>query len=101
MLVWQAAELNEWAVVIRRCLKNGYLENAAAVTDVAVPHAFSLADPETVSGILRPAGFDDVTVTDVHHPVFYGADVAAALDWVRGFATVTEAVKGLNEEAAS
>lgn len=96
MMVWQAAELNEWAVVIRACL-----ESDSRSGDLAGPDAFSLADPPTVLGILNAAGFDDVTATDVHEPVYYGPDVAAAMEWVRGFATVTTALERLGDEAAA
>jgi hypothetical protein len=35
--------------------------------------------------MLQAAGFAGVDFTDVREPVYYGPDVAAALDWVRGF----------------
>ena len=50
--------------------------------------------------ILQAAGFADVTFTDVHEPVYYGPDVAAALDWVRGFTCTSEALKRLDPAAA-
>jgi SAM-dependent methyltransferase len=79
MMVWQAHERNEWAVAIRHSL-------ASAAAASAGPDPFSLADPPAVKAILEAAGFADVTFADVHEPVYYGPDVAAALDWVRGFA---------------
>jgi hypothetical protein len=30
------------------------------------------------------AGFADIAFTGVHEPVYYGPDVAAAVDWIRG-----------------
>jgi ubiquinone/menaquinone biosynthesis C-methylase UbiE len=75
MLVWQERDRNEWATAIRESL-----------TDVPVPprglNAFSLADPAVTEGILAEAGFTDVGFSDVHEPVFYGADGATALDAV-------------------
>ena len=47
------------------------------------------------------AGFADVAFTDVHEPVYYGPDVAAALDWVRGFACTSEVLKRLDPAAAA
>jgi SAM-dependent methyltransferase len=90
MMVWQAAERNEWEVAIRR------------VVGVAsgVPDAFSLADPPNVTGILAAAGFADVAFTDVHEPVYYGPDVATALGWVRGFACTREILGRLDPAAA-
>jgi hypothetical protein len=54
-----------------------------------------------VTEILRAAGFTGVAFTDVHEPVYYGPDVAAALDWVRGFTCTSEALKRLDPAAAA
>jgi ubiquinone/menaquinone biosynthesis C-methylase UbiE len=98
MMVWQAHERNEWDVVIRQSL-------AAAEEPTALPSAgpdpFSLADPPTVQQILEAAGFADLAFTDVHEPVYYGPDVAAALNWVRSFACTSEVLKRLDPAAAA
>jgi ubiquinone/menaquinone biosynthesis C-methylase UbiE len=98
MMVWQAHEHNEWDVAIHQSL-------AAADEPVAVPSGgpdpFSLADPPTVTQILEVAGFADVTFTDVCEPVYYGPDVVAALDWVRGFTCTSEILKRLDPAAAA
>jgi SAM-dependent methyltransferase len=78
LLVWQHRDRNEWSGAVR---------NAIAGTD-APPSpasgldAFSLADPVVTEGILTTAGFTNVTFTDVHEPVYYGQDSAAAYDAV-------------------
>jgi SAM-dependent methyltransferase len=97
MMVWQPAERNEWDVAIRRCLA-GPEGPVAAVS--AGPDAFSLGDPPTVRRILGAAGFAGIAVTDVHEPVYYGPDVAAALAWVRGFTCTSEALKRLDPGTA-
>ena len=98
MMVWQAHERNEWDAAIHQSL-------AAADGPVTVPSGgpdpFSLADPPTVTQILEVAGFADVTFTDVCEPVYYGPDVAAALDWVRGFTCTSEFLKRLDPAAAA
>jgi len=93
MMVWRSPEHNEWEVCIRQAL--------AVTTAPGGPDAFSLADPATVGEILTTAGFADVTVTDVHEPVYYGPDVATALGWVRGFTSTSEALKHLDPTAAA
>lgn len=75
MLVWQAAERNEWEMAIRRAL--------AVPADDAGSAAFSLADPAAVRAMLSAAEFADVTFTDVDEPVYYGQDVAAAVERLR------------------
>ena len=97
MMVWQARELNEWAVVIRQCLEaDGWVAGSSAA-----PDAFSLADQRHVTDILDAAGFTGVTFADVDEPVYYGPDVAAALDWIRGFACTNESLQRLGPAAAT
>ena len=96
MMVWQASDRNEWEVAIRQALSEGRAAAGSAGAD-----AFSLADPPTVTGILAAAGFADVAVTDVHEPVYYGPDLAAALDWVRGFASTRAALNRLDPVGAA
>jgi SAM-dependent methyltransferase len=93
MMVWREHERNEWSVLIERALAVG--------TDVpdapsAEPTTFSLADPTTTGRILDTAGFVETSFTDVHEPVYYGPDVAAALEWIRGFASVNDVLKRLD-----
>lgn len=97
MMVWQAPERNEWEVAIRQSLGTA----APIVVPSGMPDPFSLADPPTVTEILRAAGFADVTFTEVNEPVYYGQDVATAVDWVRGFAYTGEVLKQLDPSAAT
>ena len=97
MMVWQAHERNEWDVAIHQSLEAA--EAAVAVASGG-PDPFSLADPPVVTQILETAGFADVTFTDVCEPVYYGPDVAAALDWVLGFTYTSETLKRLDPGAA-
>jgi SAM-dependent methyltransferase len=98
MMVWQSHERNEWDVAIHRSLAG---PEGSAVAVSAGPDPFSLADPPTVKEILGAAGFADIAFTDVYEPVYYGPDVAAALDWVRGFACTSNVLKRLEPAAAA
>ena len=97
MMVWQTHERNEWDVTIRQSLgaAEGLVPGASGG-----PDPFSLADPLAVTQILQATGFADVAFTDVNEPVFYGPDVAAALDWTRGFTCTREILKELDPAAA-
>ena len=98
MMVWQAHERNEWDIAIHQSL--GAAE--APVSGASdLPDPFSLANPPTVKEILQTAGFADVDFTDVHEPVYYGPDVAAALDWTRGFTCTHELLKRLDPADAT
>jgi hypothetical protein len=98
MMVWQAQERNEWDIAIHQSLAGS---QGPVVAASAGPDPFSLADPPTVKQILGAAGLADITFTDVHEPVYYGPDVAAALNWVRGFACTSEVLKRLDSAAAA
>jgi ubiquinone/menaquinone biosynthesis C-methylase UbiE len=97
MMVWQAPERNEWDIAIRQSLAGPQ----GPVLAASGSDAFSLADPPTVKQILVTAGLADITFTDVQEPVYYGPDVAAALDWVRGFTCTSEILQRLEPPAAS
>jgi SAM-dependent methyltransferase len=96
MMVWQARERNEWDVTIRQSLQ-------AAAGPAAVrqdgPDPFSLASPPAVTEILEAAGFTGVAFADVREPVYYGPDVAAALDWARGFTGTSQVLSRLDPAA--
>jgi len=98
MMVWQASERNEWEVAIRQSLAGA--GEAVAVASGS-PDPFSLADPAAMTEILEAARFTDIAFTDVREPVYYGPDVAAALDWVRGFTSTSQALKRLDPPAAA
>jgi SAM-dependent methyltransferase len=98
MMVWQAHERNEWHVAIHHALAGP--EGPIAVAGNG-PDPFCLGDPPTTEGILHAAGFGSITFTDVHEPVYYGPDPAAALDWVRGFTSTNELLKRLDPAAAA
>jgi SAM-dependent methyltransferase len=96
MMVWQEHEHNEWSVTIERAL-------GGAGSPVPAPEAgepFSLADQDTVEAILGAAGFGEATFVDVHQPIYYGPDVAAALEWVGGFSSTKESLTHLGAAAA-
>jgi SAM-dependent methyltransferase len=95
MMVWQAHDRNEWDVAIRQSLAG-----PGAVIS-AGPDPFSLADPPVVTGILEAAGFMDFTFADVHEPMYFGPDVAAAVDWIRSFAYTSEVLSRLDPAAAA
>jgi SAM-dependent methyltransferase len=95
MMVWQGHERNEWSLAIEEAL--GGSRDAPASE---APDPFSLVDPAKVEGILDAAGFTDVTFIDVHRPIYYGRDVAAALEWVRGFTSTKEVLTRLGTASA-
>ncbi|MEN3280365.1 MAG: hypothetical protein V7607_1505 [Solirubrobacteraceae bacterium] len=82
-IVWQRHRDNEWAVAI---------DEAVGSTMADGMNPFSLGDPDVTTPILERAGFGDVRFEDVQEPMFFGRDVAEALEWVTGFSDVQEAL---------
>jgi SAM-dependent methyltransferase len=95
MMVWQAHEQNEWSLAIEEALGGSGDERASEAAD-----PFSLADPTKTEEILAAAGFADVAFIDVHRPIYFGRDVAAALEWVHGFTCTREALERLGPPKA-
>jgi SAM-dependent methyltransferase len=95
MMVWQGHEQNEWSLAIEEAL-GGSTDTPAS----EAPDPFSLADPAKVEGILDAAGFSDLSFTGVDRPIYYGRDIAAALEWVRGFTCTTEVLARLGTASA-
>ena len=96
MMVWQEHEHNEWSVAIEQALGR----EGPPVPAPEAREPFSLADQDTVEAILGAAGFGEATFTDVHQPIYFGPDVAAALEWVGGFSSITEMLMRLGAAAA-
>jgi SAM-dependent methyltransferase len=92
MMVWQEYDRNEWATSIDNALTAG---QASLGRPTGAMNPFSLGDPAGVTMILDAAGFADWSFEDVREPVYYGPDVAAALEWVRDFAGVGDALQQL------
>ncbi|WP_031465823.1 class I SAM-dependent methyltransferase [Sciscionella sediminilitoris] len=92
MLVWQSRQRNEWIRAIDRAL--------AVLPAAEALDPFSLAEPRTVTEILETAGFNGIDLTDIREPVWYGVDVPAALDWIRGLTCTSAALRRMEPRAA-
>jgi SAM-dependent methyltransferase len=97
MMVWQGHDRNEWATAIHRSLS---ADRAMPAQPPGAPDPFSLADPSTVESILGVAGFAEVGFADVHEPVYYGPDAAAAYDLVCSMKITNDLIAELDAAAA-
>ena len=93
LLVWQRREYNEWATAIDAAL--GGPEPPPATAD-----PFSLGDRGHTERVLSRAGFRRIRFAEVHEPVYYGPDAAAALEFVRGFQCTSAALERMDEGGA-
>ena len=114
VMVWQAREVNEWAVAVRDALAGDAAPAPAAPAAAEAPtpaeppaapppvpaSPFSLADPPVVRGILDAAGFEDVDLTDVREPVYYGRDADAAYGFTCGLWSTGTALAAMAPDGA-
>lgn len=77
IMVWQASSRNEWFTANHQALA---AETAPVTAPPDAPDPFSLADPAATRDLLATAGFAEIGFSDVHEPVYYGPDAAAAYD---------------------
>ncbi|WP_280217930.1 class I SAM-dependent methyltransferase [Nocardia neocaledoniensis] len=91
LLVWREYERNEWA--------SGLMPIRPA-KPADGPGPFALADPDRTENILTAAGFTDVAFDEVHEPVYFGADPAAALANLLRLQGFKEMFADLDVEAA-
>lgn len=98
MMVWQAHEANEWSVAVHQALAP--YDSSVGVSPGAHEH-FSLADTGTVARILEAAGFASVQFSDVREPVYFGASIDAAVEWIRGFRFVRNVLQRLDAAAVA
>jgi len=89
MLVWQAYERNPWVTEIDRALG----------VSPAPSEAFSLGDPAVVREVL--AGFEDIRLSEIREPVFYGEDGAAAVAFVSAFQSTSDALAAMTPDEAA
>ncbi|MGY1777498.1 class I SAM-dependent methyltransferase [Geodermatophilus sp. SYSU D00804] len=83
LLVWQAAEANEWITEITGALAAG---RPLPAPPPGAPGPFSLADPARIHEVLTAAGHRQVEVEGLAEPEWWGADADEALTFVLGLA---------------
>jgi SAM-dependent methyltransferase len=77
IMAWQAPGRNEWFTATLQALA---AETAPVTAPPDAPDPFSLADPAGTRELLAAVGFAEIGFSDVHEPVYYGLDGAAAYD---------------------
>jgi len=95
LLVWQPRQVNDWVRAIDAALGD------AAQLPPPGADPFSLGAAAVTARMLEGAGFADVHFEDVHEPVFYGHDLDAALEVVRGFQDTRAALASLSDGPAA
>lgn len=93
-LSWQAFEHNEWLTTLFDALAAGRDLPAPAAGE---PGPFGLADAEAVSTLLRETGFVDGHLTSISAPMWLGATVEDAWEFVADMGLVRGLTAGLDD----
>ncbi|WP_028938264.1 class I SAM-dependent methyltransferase [Pseudonocardia spinosispora] len=81
LLTWQSPEHNEWQRTFRPIAAAG---RDLPVPPPGAPGPNSLSDPDVVHGLLGSAGFDDIRLTDLRAPMYFGPDPDDACRFISG-----------------
>jgi len=92
IIVWQSHRRNHWVTAIDGALRGPAVAPAPATAE----DAFSLGDRAATTGILERAGFGAIRFTDVREPVFYGRDIAAAMEFIGRFQSTRDVLSRLS-----
>jgi SAM-dependent methyltransferase len=79
LMAWQVLGENEWLMTTRVALAMG---RDLPMPPPGAPGPFGLADRDQVTDWLTEAGFEDIAFADVREPMWFGADTAAAMDFL-------------------
>ena len=90
VLAWQDVRKNEWIMTVRETLAAG---RDLPMPPLGAPGPMALADQGHVRSLLSGAGFESVAFTSIEEPVWFGADAAAAYEFVGEIGIV----KGLSD----
>lgn len=93
-LSWQAFEHNEWLTTLFDALAAGRDLPAPAAGE---PGPFGLADAEAVSTLLRETGFVDGHLTSIAAPMWLGASVEDAWEFLADMGLVRGLTAGLDD----
>ncbi len=100
VMAWQDHSRNEWTSAIGQSLTTGTAASTSPAQLASGPGPFSLGDPAIAESILAASGFAEVAFTDVHEPLYYGADSAIAFDFVLGLRVTQDLLADLDGPTA-
>lgn len=96
LMVWQALAENEWVSGFMSVLLAG---RTPPPPPADAPGPFSLADPARVHSLLGTAGFIDIALEDVRHPMEFGKDVDEAFAFVSTLGMTRAMLSDLDDDA--
>jgi ubiquinone/menaquinone biosynthesis C-methylase UbiE len=101
MVVWRQKVENAWAhraeQIVERWLENPDPDDSDEPT--CGPGPFSMANADTTSGILKAAGFTDISLCRCDRPMLLGADIDEAVNVAMALGPAAEIIRLAGDEA--
>lgn len=99
MVVWRRKLDNPWLERSEAAVERWVTEDEDSDEPTCGPGPFSMANADTVSGVLLGAGFEDVRLDRSDHPMLLGADLDAATAYVMALGPAAEVIRLAGAEA--
>ena len=100
MVVWRAKEENEWLYRAQQITERFVTKPDDYDQPTCGPGPFSMANADTTSGVLKSAGYSDITLTRCDMPFRGGADVDEAVELTMSLGPAGEILRLQGDRAA-
>ena len=97
-IVWRNRTDNPWLSMARDIVLE-YLPQPDDGAQTCGPGPFSMSDPETVTAMMKSAGYENIELQRVDAPVLVGNNVAEAIDFQLAIGPAGEVFREAGEEA--
>jgi ubiquinone/menaquinone biosynthesis C-methylase UbiE len=100
MVVWRAKVENDWVYRAQTITERFVTKPEEYDEPTCGPGPFSMANADTTSGILRSAGFEDISLRRCDRPIVIGLDLDEAVELVMSLGPAGEILRLAGERAA-
>jgi ubiquinone/menaquinone biosynthesis C-methylase UbiE len=100
MVVWRAKVENDWVYRAQTITERFLTKPEEYDEPTCGPGPFSMANADTTSGILRSAGFEDISLRRCDRPIVIGLDLDEAVELVMSLGPAGEILRLAGERAA-
>ena len=99
MAVWRSKAENEWMMRAQEITERFVTKPEEYDEPTCGPGPFSMANADTTSGILKSAGFDEISLRRCDRPIMTGRDVDEAIDLAMSIGPAGEILRLAGERA--
>ncbi len=100
MVVWRSKVENDWVYRAQQITERFVTKPEEYDEPTCGPGPFSMANADTASGILRSAGYEEITLRRCDLPILGGGDVEEAVELIMSLGPAGEILRLAGERAA-